>query len=102
MGDPDLKALKKIPPEQIFLIHCSDLISNPELFSKLSLIEITRGYRVAPGAGDFPLIPFFRTLREMGVTAPVCLEVLNKNSKSQRHINSVLNAYTSTMQQIGE
>lgn len=101
MGDPDLKALKKIPPEQIFLIHCNDLISNPDLFSKLSLIEITRGYRVAPGLGDFPLIPFFRTLKEIGVKAPVCLEVLNKNSTSQRHIDSVLNAYTSTVQQIG-
>lgn len=101
MGDPDLRALKKIPPEKIFLIHSNDLITNPDLFSKLSLIEITRGYRVAPGLGDFPLIPFFKTLREMGVKAPVSLEVLNKDSTSQRHIDTVLNSYTSTLQQIG-
>ncbi|MBP5059771.1 sugar phosphate isomerase/epimerase family protein [Pseudomonas chlororaphis] len=101
MGDPDLNALKKIPPEKIFLIHSNDLVKNPDLFSKLSLIEITRGYRVAPGLGDFPLIQFFKTLREMGVKAPVSLEVLNKDSASQRHIESVLNAYTSTLQQIG-
>ncbi len=101
MGNPDLNALNKIPPEKIFLIHINDLINNPALFSTLSLIEITRGYRVAPGLGDFPLIPFFKTLRAMGVKAPVCLEVLNKDSTSQRHIDSVLNAYTSTLQQIG-
>ncbi|GAB3479786.1 sugar phosphate isomerase/epimerase family protein [Azotobacter salinestris] len=101
MGDPDLNALEKIPSEKIFLIHINDLINNPDLFSKLSLIEITRGYRVAPGLGNFPLIPFFKTLRKMGVKAPVSLEVLNKDSASQRHIDSVLNAYTSTLQQIG-
>ncbi|UMZ14043.1 sugar phosphate isomerase/epimerase [Pseudomonas sp. MPFS] len=101
MGDPDLKALQKIPPEKIFLIHINDLINDSELFSTLSLIEITRGYRVAPGLGDFPLIQFFKTLREMGVKAPVSLEVLNKNSTSKHHIDSVLNSYTSTLQQLG-
>ena len=101
MGDPDLDALKRIPPEKIFLIHGNDLLRDTDLFSKLSLIEITRGYRVAPGLGDFPLNQFFKTLREMGVNAPVSLEVLNRDSTSQYHIESVLNSYTSTLHQIG-
>ncbi|AZE56440.1 hypothetical protein C4K03_4301 [Pseudomonas synxantha] len=101
MGDADLAALERVPAQKIFLIHSNDLIKQPDLFSTLSLIEITRGYRVAPGLGDFPLEQFFKTLRQMGVKAPVSLEVLNKDSTSEQHIESVLNAYTSTMQQIG-
>lgn len=101
MGDSDLEALKRIPPKNIFLIHCNDLVDNNELLSELSLIEITRGYRVAPGLGNFPLARLFRTLREMGVEAPVSLEVLNRESTTQRHIDSVLDAYISTLRQMG-
>lgn len=101
MGDPSLDALKKIPPERIFLIHANDLVEDRELFSRLSLIEITRGYRVVPGQGDFPLNAFFKTLREMGVEAPVSLEILNRESATREHIYSILNSYASIQQQMG-
>ena len=34
-------------------------------------------HRVAPGAGEFDCVGYIRTMIEMGVTAPISLEVVN-------------------------
>jgi len=72
-GAADDDMLRAIPPERIVCVAISD--ADPEVVG--DLIEDTTRRRRLPGEGSFDLVGFLRLLDEMGVGAPVTVEILS-------------------------
>lgn len=68
----DLKALRSIPREKIFLVQLSDA---PWL--DMDVMQWSRHFRCFPGQGDFPLLDFMEAVADTGYDGPLSLEVFN-------------------------
>ena len=65
-------ALRDIPPERIFSVQVCDATAAP----LGPLVEDVQ-HRMLPGRGELDVVGFLRTLHEMGVTAPIGVEVFD-------------------------
>lgn len=72
LGDSTLGDLAAGPPEKVFLVHASDAPDGPKG-------ELTYKDRIHVGTGAIPLREILGTLREMGCTCPISLEIFNEN-----------------------
>ncbi|ENM5839224.1 sugar phosphate isomerase/epimerase, partial [Vibrio mimicus] len=81
-GGSTYRQLDEIPIDKIRLVHLNDF-SNQVSIEKadLSLIEQTRGFRLFPGEGDFPIEELMAYLKKRGFKGYVNLEVLNSRHK---------------------
>ncbi len=71
-GADDLSMIRALEPERVFAIQMNDGPATPQLDDyKADCLA----NRLPPGAGEFDCVGFVRTLREMGVDAPISLEV---------------------------
>ena len=68
----DLKPLRSIPREKIFLVQLSDA---PWL--DMDIMQWSRHFRCFPGQGDFPLADFMAAVADTGYNGPLSLEVFN-------------------------
>ncbi|HEX2726575.1 MAG TPA: TIM barrel protein, partial [Beijerinckiaceae bacterium] len=68
----DLKPLRSIPREKIFLVQLSDA---PWL--DMDIMQWSRHFRCFPGQGDFPLADFMAAVADTGYDGPLSLEVFN-------------------------
>lgn len=86
--------LRQVPPERVFAIQLDD--ADPGVVG--TLYEDTLHRRRLPGEGSFPLARFFATLAEMGVRAPVCLEVISDEMASLPAAEAALRSATAARQ----
>jgi len=71
-GANDLDMITALEPERVFAIQMNDGAVRPALDDyKIDCLA----NRVPPGHGEFDCVGFIRTLVDMGVTAPISLEV---------------------------
>jgi 4-hydroxyphenylpyruvate dioxygenase len=68
----DLKAMRAIPRDRIFLVQVADA---PQL--DMDLLQWSRHFRNFPGQGDFPLVDFMEALHTTGYDGLLSLEVFN-------------------------
>ena len=73
-GASDETLLRTMPAEKVFLLQISDGTVAPR---NDNYVEDTLHNRMVPGEGEFDLPSMFSVLREIGVQAPVCLEVMS-------------------------
>ncbi|MEX2202755.1 MAG: sugar phosphate isomerase/epimerase family protein [Actinomycetota bacterium] len=78
-GAADDDMLRAIPPERIVCVAISD--ADAEVVG--DLIEDTTRRRRLPGEGSFDLVGFLRLLDEMGVGAPVTVEILSDEQNAR-------------------
>lgn len=71
-GARDMDLIRALPADKIFAIQMNDGTLQPVLDDYR---DDCLAYRVPPGSGEFDCVGFMRTLHEMGVTAPISLEV---------------------------
>lgn len=74
-GANDMSMIRALEPERIFAVQMDDgplLPTDPTDYKADCL-----AHRVAPGDGEFDCVGFVRTMVEMGVTAPISIEVAN-------------------------
>jgi sugar phosphate isomerase/epimerase len=71
-GANDLEMIRALDPDKIFAIQMSD---GPMTQQLPDYKEDCLANRVPPGDGEFDCVGFMQTLFEMGVTAPISLEV---------------------------
>lgn len=75
-GANDLDMIRALEPDRIFAVQMNDgplRPTDPTLDYKTDCLA----YRLPPGDGEFDCVGFIRTMIEMGVTAPISLEVAN-------------------------
>jgi len=77
-GARDLDALKRIPGARIGSTQWNDA---PEAPADDLMVEAMEA-RLLPGEGDIPLVDLVRTLDAIGSTAPVGVEVIQKDHES--------------------
>jgi len=77
-GARDLEALKKIPGARIGSTQWNDA---PETPGENLMVEAMEA-RLLPGEGDIPLVDLVRALDEIGSTAPIGVEVIQKDHES--------------------
>jgi sugar phosphate isomerase/epimerase len=71
-GADDLEMITALDPARVFAIQMNDGMLSPALDDyKIDCLA----NRLPPGAGEFDCVGFIRTLCEMGVDAPISLEV---------------------------
>jgi sugar phosphate isomerase/epimerase len=78
-GAADDDMLRAIPPERIVCVAISD--ADEQVVG--DLIEDTTRRRRLPGEGAFDLVGFLRLLDEIGVTAPVTVEILSDEQNAR-------------------
>lgn len=74
-GANDLDMLKRLPGDRVFAIQMNDGPAKPVLSDYRADCLASR---VPPGDGTFDCVGFIQTLAQMGVTAPISLEVCSK------------------------
>lgn len=74
-GAMDDSLLLSVPPERIVAIQFDD--ADAQVVG--TLLEDTLARRRLPGQGDFDLVGFLRLLDGHGVSAPLCVEVINED-----------------------
>src|SRR5262245_26964913 len=71
-GANDVAMITALDPSRVFAIQMNDGMLSPAVADyKIDCLA----NRLPPGAGEFDCVGFIRTLREMGVDAPISLEV---------------------------
>ncbi|MEX0743616.1 MAG: sugar phosphate isomerase/epimerase family protein [Actinomycetota bacterium] len=78
-GAADDDMLRAIPPERIVCVAISD--ADAQIVG--DLVEDTTRRRRLPGEGSFDLVGFLRLLDEMGVGAPVTVEILSDEQNAR-------------------
>ena len=73
-GADDWALIEAIPPERVVNIQLDD---GPIVPVVPDYLTDTISYRDVPGEGEFDLVRFLGTLREMGVEAPISVEVIS-------------------------
>lgn len=68
----DLKAIRSIPRDRIFLVQVADA---PKM--DMDVLQWSRHFRNLPGQGDLPLLDFMATLQATGYDGLVSLEIFN-------------------------
>jgi 4-hydroxyphenylpyruvate dioxygenase len=71
IGD-DIAPITKIPSERIFFVQIADA---PMI--KLDPLSWSRHFRLFPGQGGMPVIPFVRNVIAAGYVGPISLEIFN-------------------------
>ena len=79
-GDSPLAGLRLLSPAALPLFHVND-------YPALDRAQITDADRVYPGDGIAPLTAIFRTLRDMGFTGFLSLELFNKDYYAQEPLH---------------
>jgi sugar phosphate isomerase/epimerase len=69
----DAATLRSVPPDQIVAIQFDDA---PRMCSGKEMLFDTL-HRCAPGNGVFPLVDFVRLMDELGVNAPISVEIIS-------------------------
>lgn len=71
-GANDIDQIRSLEPERIFAVQMNDGPNTPQLDDyKTDCLA----NRVVPGEGEFDCVGFVRTMIDMGVTAPISVEV---------------------------
>ena len=91
-GADDEDMIRSVPADRIFAVAISD--ANAEIVG--DLIEDTTRRRLLPGEGSFDLVRFIRLLDEMGVTAPVTVEILSDEHNARPTAEAARLAYETT------
>jgi len=73
-GADDDELLRRVAGDRVVSVQIDDAPRSPEL---PGMIEDTMANRRVPGEGEFPLVDFVRTLDDMGVVAPLSVEVIS-------------------------
>ncbi len=68
----DLKPLRSIPPDRIFLVHVADA---PRL--EMDFLSWSRHFRCLPGQGELPMMDFMEALQATGFDGLISLEIFN-------------------------
>lgn len=71
-GANDLAMVRALPAERVFAVQMND---GPKVPVLANYKDDCMATRVAPGDGEFDCVGFIRTLQQMGVTAPISLEI---------------------------
>ncbi len=74
-GANDLDQIRALEPERVFSVQMNDGPRDPD--PGLDYKADCLAGRVPPGEGQFDCVGFVRLLMEMGVTAPISIEVCN-------------------------
>jgi 4-hydroxyphenylpyruvate dioxygenase len=88
--DTDLKAIKNIPGDRIFLVQIADA---PRL--SMDTLSWSRHYRCFPGQGELPLGKFMHNLVATGYDGPLSLEVFNDQFRSGEIERTAADGYRS-------
>jgi sugar phosphate isomerase/epimerase len=91
-GAADPAQVRSIPADRFFLIQFDD--ADPVQVD--GYMEDTTRRRRLPGKGGFDLIGFIQMLDEMGVNAPVSVEILSDEQRSRPLAQAARLAYDST------
>ena len=73
-GANDIEMIRRLPGERVFAVQMNDGPVKPVLPDYKA---DCMAHRVAPGSGEFDCVGYIRTMIEIGVTAPISLEVVN-------------------------
>ncbi len=68
----DLKPLRSIPPDKIFLVQVADA---PWL--DMDVLSWSRHFRCFPGQGDMPIVDFVEAVQATNYSGPLSLEIFN-------------------------
>jgi sugar phosphate isomerase/epimerase len=79
-GRADDDLLRTMDPDRVFMIQLDDGTRSPQ---DTDFIADTVTNRLIPGEGEFDLTHFLRLLREMGVHAPISVEVLSADLRAR-------------------
>src|SRR5262249_24035641 len=79
-GSPVPAMLDGIPPERITVVQLCDGHAQPVG----SLMEATLDHRLLPGAGAWDLVGLLQQLRDLGVGAPISVEILSAELRRLR------------------
>jgi sugar phosphate isomerase/epimerase len=74
-GADDESLIRALPGERIFAVQMNDGSRRPDPGDDLDYKADCMANRVPPGEGDFDCVRFVRLLAELGVRAPISLEV---------------------------
>lgn len=88
----DAAALRAVPPAQILAIQFDDA---PRLCSGADMLHDTL-HRRAPGQGVFDLVGFVRLLDEIGVQAPISVEIISPEQQQRPIMEAARIAYDSS------
>lgn len=90
-----LEAIQRIPPNKLWLVHVDDAPDLPR--------ETLRDPdRVYPGRGALPLPTYFQTLRDLGYSGPISIELFNQDYYKQPIEEITRNAYQSLQPYLAE
>lgn len=78
-GAADDDLLRALPPEHVVAVQFDD--ADERVVG--TLLEDTLSRRRLPGEGSFDLVGFLRLLADHGVSAPLCVEVINDELAAQ-------------------
>jgi 2-keto-myo-inositol isomerase len=87
-----LETIRQIPLEKLWLVHVDDAPGPEGTPPRETLRDSDRVY---PGQGALPLATYFETLRELGYTGPVSVELFNQEYYQQPIETITRNAYQS-------
>jgi sugar phosphate isomerase/epimerase len=76
-GAADDEQLRRLPPELVMAVQFDD-----DLFTGEGTLYEQTFERLVPGEGEFPLVHFLQVLAEIGVTAPIGVEVISTRLKN--------------------
>jgi sugar phosphate isomerase/epimerase len=79
-GRADDDLLRAMDPDRVFMIQLDDGPLSPQ---DPDFIADTVRHRLPPGDGEFDLTNFLRLLRDMGVQAPISVEVLSDDLRAR-------------------
>jgi sugar phosphate isomerase/epimerase len=71
-GADDESLIRALPGERVFAVQMDDRSRRPQLLDYKQDCMVNR---VVPGAGEFDCVGFVRLLQEIGVRAPISLEI---------------------------
>jgi len=86
----DLKPIRSIPADKIFLVQLSDA---PWL--EMDVMQWSRHFRGFPGQGDFPLADFMEAVSDTGYEGPLSLEAFNDEFRAGSPRSVAVDGYRS-------
>jgi 3-dehydroshikimate dehydratase len=88
----DLKPIRSIPGDKIFLVQLSDA---PWL--DMDVMQWSRHFRSFPGQGDFPLADFMDAVSDSGYDGPLSLEAFNDEFRAGSPRSVAIDGYRSVI-----
>ncbi len=93
----DAATLRCVPPDQIVAIQFDDA---PRMAASQTDMLYDTLHRCAPGKGVFPLIDFVRLLDQIGVNAPISVEIISPQQQELPIAEAARTAYDSSKEVI--